>query len=112
MGINEAAAMLPANDSLVVLDISPSIVTLVHINQKGETMGYQALAEVLSIDKPQDDAELVEISRLGLPSQVARLLAARLGIITAELGGISTYQPDPSSGIATERSIRGCLTGS
>jgi putative toxin-antitoxin system antitoxin component (TIGR02293 family) len=48
-------------------------------------MGYAALAEVLGINEPEDDAELIEIARHGLPSEVAELLATRLGISLGEL---------------------------
>jgi putative toxin-antitoxin system antitoxin component (TIGR02293 family) len=48
-------------------------------------MGYQALAEVLGITEPEDNRTLIEITRHGLPSEVAEFLAGRLGISLGEL---------------------------
>jgi putative toxin-antitoxin system antitoxin component (TIGR02293 family) len=56
-------------------------------------MAYQALAEVLGINEPEDDAELVEMARNGLPGEVAELLASRLGISLAELSGFLHVSP-------------------
>jgi len=56
-------------------------------------MGYAALAEVIGIHEPQDDSELIEISRHGLPGEVAEILADRLGISIGELCGLLHVSP-------------------
>ena len=48
-------------------------------------MGYHALAEVLGINEPATDADLIEVVRHGLPSEGIALLSAKLGISPREL---------------------------
>ena len=56
-------------------------------------MGYQALAEVLGIDEPEDDIEVIEIARHGLPSEVAEILPNKLDISLNELGSYLHVSP-------------------
>lgn len=56
-------------------------------------MGYHALAEVLGITEPEDDMEIVAITRQGLPSEVAEMLATRLGMSIKELSAYLHVSP-------------------
>jgi putative toxin-antitoxin system antitoxin component (TIGR02293 family) len=48
-------------------------------------MGYHALAEVLGINEPATDVDLVEVVRHGLPSEGIAALSIKLGITHREL---------------------------
>lgn len=47
-------------------------------------MSYQALADTLGIPEPRSDAELIEITKRGLPADVVKLLADKLEIPASE----------------------------
>ncbi|HET6420807.1 MAG TPA: antitoxin Xre/MbcA/ParS toxin-binding domain-containing protein [Geobacteraceae bacterium] len=48
-------------------------------------MGYAELANILGIEEPRDEADLVELTRKGLSADVAQAIADKLGISVNEL---------------------------
>lgn len=52
---------------------------------KGLIMNYRLAAEVLGIDEPQSDMDLIKIVRQGLPSEGVTILSDKLGISPGEL---------------------------
>ncbi len=48
-------------------------------------MGYAELADILGIEEPRDEADLVELTRKGLSADVAQAIADKLDISVNEL---------------------------
>jgi putative toxin-antitoxin system antitoxin component (TIGR02293 family) len=56
-------------------------------------MGYAELANILGIEEPKDEADLVELTRKGLSADVAQAIADKLDISITELSQFVHVSP-------------------
>jgi putative toxin-antitoxin system antitoxin component (TIGR02293 family) len=56
-------------------------------------MGYAELANILGIEEPKDEADIVELTRKGLSVDAAQAIASKLGISVNELSQFVHVSP-------------------